>query len=60
MNPLLSVKEGNEITIEVRHRITYGRSFSIKRGRTVGLLGSAGKFHGLPEYEHNGFPSHSH
>jgi predicted RNase H-related nuclease YkuK (DUF458 family) len=24
MNPLLSVKEGNEITIEVRHKIKYG------------------------------------
>ena len=61
VDPLLSVKEGHEIAVEVRHRMMHGLGYLSNVVVHVDPLGSAGEvFHRFPEHEHDSLPSHSH
>lgn len=59
VDPLLSVAEGHEIAVEVRHRMIHNLG-PFKRSR-VDPLGSAGEaFHRLSEHEQESLPLDSH
>lgn len=57
----LSVKEGHEIAVEVRHRMLHGLGYLSNAVVHVDPVGSSGEtFHRLLEHEHDSLPSHSH
>ncbi len=61
VNPELSVKEGHEIAVEVRHRMLHGLGYLSNAVVHVDPLGSSGEvFHRLLESEHDSLHSHSH
>jgi len=61
VNPELSVKEGHEIAVEVRHRILHELGYLSNAVVHVDPLGSSGEvFHHFSEHEHDSLPSHSH
>lgn len=61
VDPLLSVAEGHEIVVEVRHRMIHSLGYLSNAVVHVDPLGSAGEaFHGLSEHEQDSLPSYSH
>jgi divalent metal cation (Fe/Co/Zn/Cd) transporter len=57
VDPLLSVKEGHAIALEVRHRMMHSLDYLSNVVVHVDPLGSAGEaFHRLSEYERDNLP----
>jgi len=61
VDPELSVKEGHEIAVEVRHKMLHGLSYLSNVIVHVDPLGFSGEsFHQFLGHEHDSWPSHSH